>query len=236
MKNTNVLIGASSCFLLLTLLGHEITKQDTFAWAEPPTWKKLPNPNEKTIEKISQTSFSNAIIREDLGDNKLLRLCAVSIRCMLGLCFLDPAQAYSFGVYLSSQAVEDICGQNGSLERINPLPEKRVGAAPFYPSERFTGSRPGYAFYNGPSGVGYYRDPKSTPKSDGATLVSPILIRLIMLRDVDGEHVANGFDKTLRSRVLPHVSTSSEELEQLSRLKMCFNRLERLPKGSHIDL
>jgi hypothetical protein len=198
------------------------------------TWRKLPNPSEKTIEIVSKTQFPNAIIREDL-DEKLLRLCVTSIRCMLGLCFLDRARAYSFGVYLGSAAVEDLCGEGGSYEKLNPIPKEQLGAGPFYPAQRYEGKRDGYIFQNGPSGVGYYRDLRSS-KQSGNRVTSPVLIRLVMLHDVDGEHIAHGFEKTLKSRILPLMKDSREELEQLNRLKMAFNRIGQIPKDAQVDL
>ena len=202
--------------------------------AQQPTWRKLPNPSDKTVEKVSGTAFPNAIVREDF-DEKLMRLCAVSIRCMMGMCFLDRARAYAFGVYLSGPAVETIVKANGDLTSVNPLPNEHKGAASFYPSNKFAGSREGYMFQQGEAGLGYYRDTKSTKWSSEKDC-DPMIIRLIMLHDVDGEHLANGFDKTLRNRVLPKLKESKEELEQLTRFKTCLKRIEMLPKGTNLDL
>jgi len=204
------------------------------ASSTPGAWKRLPNPSDKTTEKITKTQFVNAVVREDM-DDKLLRLCAVSVRCMLGMCFLDRARAYSFGIYLGSSAVEDLCGENGSYEKLNPVPKQGLGPGPFYAAPRYAGFRDGYVFQNGPSGLGYYRDPRAA-RNPAKRVASPVLIRLVMLHDVDGEHLAHGFEKTLKPRVQQHMKDSTEELAQITRLKNTFNKLGKIEKDSVFDL
>lgn len=230
-----MLLALGSATLVFTQQRHQPRLLEAHSSKVEPKWQKLPNPSEKTTEKLSGASFPNAIVREDV-DEKLLRLCAVSIRCMLGMCFLDRARAYAFGIYLGSQAVEDLVKSNGDLSSINKMPEPTVtGLAPFYPSGLYEGFRDGYIFQAGPSGLGYYKDSKS-PKWQTTKLAAPVLIRLVMLHDVDGEHLAHGFDKTLKSRVVPAMKESKEELAQLTRFRTCLNRLDKIPQGSNLDL
>ena len=236
---TAALVGTSYALVLPRKFETNLTYAESAEPAKQP-WQKLPNPSDRTIEKTSGTAFPNAILREDV-DEKLLRLCAVSIRCMMGMCFLDRARAYAFGVYLGSSAVEDLVKSNGNLESINPVPKpedsNQQAAAPFYSSPRFSGSREGYVFQNGAAGIGYYRDPKST-KWNSVRVSTPVLIRLVMLHNVDGEHLAHGFEKTLKSRIQPRLKPNNEgdELEQLTRFKTCLKRLENIPKGATLDL
>lgn len=224
---------------------YQLQKEDSrLAWLagasqqEPASkWSKLPSPTEKTVEKVSGVEFSNAIVREE-GGEKMMRLCATSIRCMLGMCWLNRARAYAFGIYLGSSTVEDLVVEGkGDLESINPRPDAKnaLGDAPFYPSAKFTTTKEGYYFTRGPSGLGYYRDDKS-PVWTKQKKASPILIRLVMLQDIDGEHLAHGFEKTFKSRITPELDPSKACLAQINQFTNALRKIEKLPKGAQVDL
>lgn len=197
------------------------------AFAEPkPTWAALPNPGHKTSEPVTQTEFANSI--RDL-DNNLLRLAAVSVRCMLGLCYFNKARAYAFGVYLETGKVSK------DLAELNALPTQTLGAAPFIPSPKHEGSKLGYVYYRGAQGLGYYLDSAYKPKS--LEVAFPVMIRLVMLHDVDGEHLAHGFDKTLKTRLSKHLTPENRDvvMEQFGRFKNELHKLGKLNKGCQLD-
>lgn len=151
------------------------------------------------------------------------RLGVCSERCMLGLCSVERARAYTYGIYLSPVAatkviekdgLDGLCAFDKTMKIIsNPtLNTNSNSQTDFIPSPMFVGSRPGYLFQNGPKGLGYYMDSSSNNKvannesSTAATGVKdsefePVLIRLILNRDIHGNHLSNGFDRSLLWRV-----------------------------------
>lgn len=142
---------------------------------------------------------------------------------MLGLCFLDKARAYAFAVYYAPSAVE--------ARVVNPLP-----LPVFIPGEYVDSKAPVYDFYMGEQGLGYYLRRWFGKHERGWT--PGIMVRLVMHHDVDGEHVARGFEKTLRPRIVAQMQKRNKEegeLEQLQRLKMTFERFGAIPKGTKFD-
>lgn len=235
------MLARRSLVLAVGLVGSDFVVKKARSIRTEAKLEALPNPASLTVEKVTKAEFSNSV--KDVEGN-LYRLTTTSVRCMLGQCWLDMARAYAFGVYLGAPAIELLCAEasrqqeeapKDALARINPLPTVKFGKGPFYAAASFQGSREGYVFTRGEMGLGYYLDnPKYRSKSE---MVSPpVLIRLIMNHDVDGEHLANGFEKSLKPRILANMKDSAEELEQLRRLRTLLNRLDRIPKGTQFDL
>lgn len=201
--------------------------QIAFTESKPEAkWAALPNPASKTTEPVTQTEFANSV--RDI-ENNLLRLAACSVRCMLGLCYFHKARAYSFAVYLETNKVTK------DLNELNALPTQVRGAAPFIPAMKYTGSLPGYVFFRGDQGLGYYLDKAS--KLESMQIAYPVMIRLVMLHDVDGEHLSHGFDKTLKNRLTKHITEENAPVvwEQFGRFKHELEKLDKLEKGTQLD-
>jgi hypothetical protein len=210
-------------------------RSDAVLAAGAAAWEAPPSPSASTTEPLTKVQFKNGVWR----DTTLYRLCAVSVRIMMGLSWLERARAYAFGVYLAPSgvgAMDQAQTEEQALELVNPLPlrgakSRADSLSDFIPSPSFAGSRPGFYFTKGPKGMGYYLDKEQGSQKQRAKAQEPgVMVRLVMLRDVDGEHLARGFDKTLNARA--HVV----DVKHHNEFVQFFRRISLIEKGTVIDL
>mmetsp|Transcript_1329 Transcript_1329/g.4088 ORF Transcript_1329/g.4088 Transcript_1329/m.4088 type:complete len:383 (-) Transcript_1329:360-1508(-) len=170
-------------------------------------------------EPITGTAFPLTLMGYSSSDSTHW-LVAKTVRCMLGMCSIERARAYAYAVYFGDDAAE-LCGKCGSVteaaEKLLPrrmceIEAEDVSAqvesdAPdaFIPASKFQGPKRGYVFKRDDAlgGLGYHKDRASLVKlaSEARRGYPSIVLRLVMLRDVGGDHIAHGFDRTLLGRV-----------------------------------
>jgi len=112
-----------------------------------------------------------------------------------------------------------------ALSKLNPVPQ--AAAALFIPSASWQGSKPGYVFAKRDLGLGYYLDGRSPLQEP----LPECMVRLVMLRDVEGDHLARGFDKTLEAREAS-VGAAIPSRHEFVRL---FAMLDKVPKDAVFD-
>ncbi len=187
-------------------------------------------------EPVTGTKFPLVI------DNGKYWLVSKSVRCMLNFCSLERARAYSYGLYFSSEATE-ACKEAKSpsdvAEKLLPFhiceaeadtARQEVGQA-FIAAPSFQGAKKGYVFKTGSEGLGYYIDESGKLYEQVEMEISypSIALRLIMLHDVEGKHIAHGFDKSLLGRIRKAQgsketgSKGKEALRQLTRMLGVYN-------------
>jgi len=225
-----VAYGRPSSSLRRPALAEPVRPAAAAAAAARP-WQAAPNPAEYVEEPLTKTRFPKGILREAAGrDNTttLFRLGAVSVRVMMNLTWLERARAYAFAVYLSPSAVRAVSTNPpaDALAELNPVP--KPGAEAFIPSASWQGSQPGYVFTNRELGLGYYLDGRSPLQQP----LPECMVRLVMLRDVDGDHLARGFDKTLEAREASVGAAIPSRHEFVRLLAM----LDKVPKDTVLDL
>lgn len=171
------------------------------------------------IEPVTETKFP-LTLQDYAGYGSTHWLVARTVRCMLGLCSFERARAYSYAIYFSTEAAE-ACKK---AENMDAVREKLLPTAPcvdeahagdyemddlpdFIAATKFDGAKKGYVFkmdaQNG--GLGYHKDTMSRAvfavKESRETAYPSIALRLVMLRDQNGDHIAHGFDRTLLGRI-----------------------------------
>lgn len=180
------------------------------------------------VEPVSGTKFPLALEGYSAPDSTHW-LVSRTLRCMLNFCSLERARAYSYGVYLSSEAAiacKDCADAAQVAERLLPRHICELEAQHqsesggdvgdvgevelnFVAAPSFQGKRPGYVFKMDEEGggLGYHKDRSGRVNRAVSNAVEELAsypsmaLRLVMLRDVEGQHMAHGFDRTLLQRI-----------------------------------
>jgi len=144
-------------------------------------------------------------------------LVTSSVRCMLNLCAFEKARAYSYAVYFSSEAAlacKDAKTEQDIVDKVLPKAICSIEAESasddsdlpaFIPAKKFQGQKNGYVFKmdNSNGGLGYHKDEYATVAAATSMQVSypSLVLRLVMLHDKGGDHIAHGFDRALLGRI-----------------------------------
>jgi len=202
-------------------------------------------------EPVTSTKFPLTLIGYAAPDSTHW-LVAKTVRCMLGLCSIERARAYSYAVYVTDEGAK-MCGELKSademaqvllpkkvceleMEQSNPTSNSEDAA--FISAHKFEGQRQGYVFKNDVAngGLGYHRDQRSAEAVVGyqrASNYPSMVLRLVMLHNVAADHVSHGFDKALLGRIrqVQGGARGGPGKEAVRQLNQMLNRRENLEKG-----
>jgi len=179
-------------------------------------------------------------------------LVTKTVRCMLGMCSLDIARAYSYAIYFSSDAameckdmkkLEDVRGKVLPFEMCQIETEFGDDDAKkepdFIEASKFSGAKPGYVFKLDDGRLGYHKDNNIRIYRETAKEMSypSLVLRLMMLRDQNADHIANGFDRTLlwRVRYAQGQNRKGKGKDALRHLTQLVKRQQSFKKGDILD-
>jgi hypothetical protein len=190
------------------------------------------------VEPYTGVSFPDALLAPD--GSHVMRLVAHSVRCMMNLCKIEPARAYSYALYMSSAAVgkgHGAASQQELYARLFSLAQaqEQNNSLAFISSPGFTGARAGYVFKNDKLGVGYYRDAQSEQSLPNAP--PAVMLRMVLARNIDGPHMAKGFDRSMLKRVRAGQNGERKGSGKvaLKEFTKFFSDKEQWAKGTTID-
>mmetsp|Transcript_722 Transcript_722/g.883 ORF Transcript_722/g.883 Transcript_722/m.883 type:complete len:391 (+) Transcript_722:333-1505(+) len=211
-------------------------------------------------EPISGTNFPLNLFGYET-QSSVHWLIGSSIRCMLNMCSLDFARAYSYALYISQESLEEL--QSKVLKHPEDvteqsfrnfiMPKEPVGlenqierrssiksASKFIPNNAFAGKKEGYVYKLGEEGLGYYLDTQGDAirEMQGVKRYPSAILRLVMLHNVKGDHVAHGFDRTLlwRIRKLQNNNKSGPGKEALRHFTAFLRKEKEWAKGTVVDI
>lgn len=189
------------------------------------------------IEPYTGVSFPDALLAPD--QSHVMRLVAHSVRCMLNMCQIEQARAYSYALYMSPAAVGCVHGSEAPSELYSRLfsldqAQELNNSLAFVASLSFDGARAGYVFKNDELGVGYYRDSKA---GNSPNAVPSVMLRMVLARNIDGPHMAKGFDRSMVKRVRAgqngqRKGSGKAALKQFTKF---FSEKQKWEKGTTID-